>query len=37
VYVCEESHSGVVPMNHSNKDKRSSAERGEERPQRDSC
>jgi hypothetical protein len=20
VYVCEESHSGVVPMNHSNKD-----------------
>ena len=22
VYVCEESHSGVVPMNHSNKDGR---------------
>ncbi len=32
VYVCEESHSGVVPMNHSNKDKRSSAESGEGRP-----
>jgi RNA-directed DNA polymerase len=32
VYACEESHSGVVPMNHSNKDKRSSAESGEGRP-----
>src|SRR5215471_9685407 len=32
VYVCEESHSGVLPMNHSNKDTRSSAESGEERP-----
>src|ERR1019366_594126 len=25
VYVCEESHSGIVPMNHSNKDGASSA------------
>ena len=32
VYVCEESHSGVLPMNHSNKDTRSSAESGEGRP-----
>ena len=32
VDVCEESHSGVVPMNHSNKDTRSSAESGEGRP-----
>jgi hypothetical protein len=32
MYVCEESHSGVVPMNHSNKDTRSSAESGEGRP-----
>jgi hypothetical protein len=32
VYVCEESHSGVVPMNHSNKDMRSSAESEEGRP-----
>ena len=31
VYVCEESHSGVVPMNHSNKDMRSSAESEEGR------
>ena len=31
VYVCEESHCGVVPMNHSNKDKSSSAESGEGR------
>jgi hypothetical protein len=31
VHVCEESHSGVVPMNHSNKDKRSSAESEEGR------
>ena len=29
VYVYEESHCGVVPMNHSNKDKQSSAESGE--------
>src|SRR5262249_34678131 len=28
----EESHSGIVPMNHSNKDTRSSAESGEGRP-----
>ena len=32
MYVPEESHSGVIPMNHSNKDKRSSAENEEERP-----
>src|SRR5262249_21821173 len=32
VYVCEESHRGVVPMNHSNKDARSSAESEEGRP-----
>jgi RNA-directed DNA polymerase len=32
VYVSEESHSGVVPMNHSNKDRRPSAESEEERP-----
>ena len=32
VYVCEESHSGVIPMNHSNKGTRSSAESGEGRP-----
>ena len=31
VYVSEESHCGVVPMNHSNKDKQSSAESGEGR------
>src|SRR6266481_3558110 len=31
VYVCEESHCGVVPMNHSNKDKPSLAESGEGR------
>jgi RNA-directed DNA polymerase len=31
-YVSEESHNGVVPMNHSNKDKTWSAESGEERP-----
>jgi hypothetical protein len=30
-YVCEESHSGIVPMNHSNKDGTSPAESGEER------
>jgi RNA-directed DNA polymerase len=30
--VCEESHSGVLPMNHSNKDTRTSAESGEGRP-----
>ena len=32
VRVCEESHSGVLPMNHSNKDTRPSAESGEGRP-----
>ena len=32
VHVYEESHSGVVPMNHSNKDMRSSAENEEGRP-----
>jgi RNA-directed DNA polymerase len=32
VHVCEESHSGVLPMNHSNKDTKSSAESGEGRP-----
>ncbi len=31
VYVSEESHCGVVPMNHSNKDGTSSAEREEGR------
>src|SRR4029077_13389885 len=30
--VCEESHSGILPMNHSNKDGTSPAESGEERP-----
>jgi len=30
--VCEESHSGIVPMNHSNKDTSPSAESGEGRP-----
>jgi hypothetical protein len=32
VYVVEESHSGILPMNHPNKDGRSSAESGEGRP-----
>jgi RNA-directed DNA polymerase len=32
VYVTEESHNGIVPMNHSNKGGNSSAESGEERP-----
>jgi hypothetical protein len=32
MYVCEESHSGVVPMNHSNKDRASFAESEEGRP-----
>ena len=32
VHVCEESHSGILPMNHSNKDTRPSAESGEGRP-----
>ena len=32
VYVPEESHSGVVPMNHSNKDRTSLAESEEGRP-----
>jgi RNA-directed DNA polymerase len=31
-YVPEESHSGILPMNHSNKDGKPSAESGEERP-----
>ncbi len=31
-YVCEESHNGIVSMNHSNKDKPSLAESGEGRP-----
>ena len=31
VYVLEESHSGIVPMNHSNKDGISLAESGEGR------
>src|SRR6478752_3443975 len=31
-YVSEESHNGIVPMNYSNNDKRSSAESGEGRP-----
>jgi hypothetical protein len=31
VYVCEESHCGIVPMNHSNKDGASSAESEEGR------
>jgi hypothetical protein len=31
-YVYEESHSGIVPMNHSNKDGKLSAESGEGRP-----
>src|SRR5207245_10939498 len=32
MYVPEESHSGIVPMNQSNKDRRPSAENEEERP-----
>jgi hypothetical protein len=32
MYVCEESHSGILPMNYSNKDKAPSAESGEGRP-----
>ena len=32
MYVCEESHRGIVPMNHSNKDGTSSAESEEGRP-----
>jgi len=32
VYVYEESHSGVLPMNHSNKDGKPLAESAEERP-----
>ena len=31
MYVCEESHCGIVPMNHSNKDRSSSAESEEGR------
>ena len=33
MYVCEESHCGIVPMNHSNKDGASSAESEEGRLQ----
>jgi hypothetical protein len=32
MHVYEESHSGVLPMNHSNKDGTSPAESGEGRP-----
>ena len=32
VHVTEESHRGILPMNHSNKDGTSSAEGGEGRP-----
>jgi len=32
MHVTEESHSGIVPMNHSNKDENASAESGEGRP-----
>ena len=32
MYVCEESDSGIVPMNHSNKDGKPSAESEEGRP-----
>jgi hypothetical protein len=32
MYVPEESHGGIVPMNYSNKDKMPSAESGEGRP-----
>ena len=32
MYVCEESHDGIVPMNHSNKDERPLAENEEGRP-----
>ena len=32
MYVCEESHDGIVPMNYLNNDKTSSAESGEGRP-----
>jgi retron-type reverse transcriptase len=32
MYVAEESHSGILPMNHTNKDGTSSAESGEGRP-----
>jgi hypothetical protein len=32
MYVPEESHDGIVPMNHSNKDRRPLAENEEERP-----
>ena len=32
MYVPEESHSGIVPMNQSNKDRKPSAENEEERP-----
>ena len=32
MHVTEESHSGIVPRNHSNKDENGSAESGEGRP-----
>jgi len=32
MYASEESHSGILPMNHSNKDRKSLAESEEERP-----
>jgi hypothetical protein len=32
VYVSEGSHSGILPMNHPNKDGKPLAENGEERP-----
>jgi hypothetical protein len=32
MYVPEESHSGILPMNQSNKDRKPSAENEEERP-----
>ena len=32
MYVSEESHNGILPMNYSNNDKTSSAESGEGRP-----
>jgi hypothetical protein len=32
MHVTEESHRGIIPMNHSNKDGNASAESGEGRP-----
>src|ERR1700730_15654612 len=39
MYVAEESHSGIVPMNHSNNDSKPSAESAEGRPliKEDAC